>query len=143
MKRLLPLLTACFLPTTHAEEAKAVESVDFIRVTEDGDDTRLETSVTRFERDGISVELVVPAGLYGVSNGRLTEVRGVGLMLGLKCVGANATVVRRLMDTGLLSVPAADNVVRLLPPLIVGEEEIDEVVEIIDRSCAELAETAT
>ena len=58
MKRLLPLLTACFLPTTHAEEAKAVESVDFIRVTEDGDDTRLETSVTRFERDGISVELV-------------------------------------------------------------------------------------
>jgi acetylornithine/N-succinyldiaminopimelate aminotransferase len=72
----------------------------------------------------------------------LTEVRGVGLMLGLKCVVANATVVRRLMDNGLLSVPAADNVVRLLPPLIVGEEEIDEAVAIIDRSCAELAKTA-
>jgi acetylornithine/N-succinyldiaminopimelate aminotransferase len=46
------------------------------------------------------------------------------------------------MDNGLLSVPAADNVVRLLPPLIVGEEEIDEAMGIIDRSCAELAETA-
>ena len=72
----------------------------------------------------------------------LTEVRGVGLMLGLKCIVGNGTVVRRLMDNGLLSVPAADNVVRLLPPLIVGEEEIDEAMEIIDRSCAELAETA-
>jgi len=72
----------------------------------------------------------------------LTEVRGVGLMLGLKCIVGNGTVVQRLMDNGLLSVPAADNVVRLLPPLIVGEEEIDEAMGIIDRSCAELAETA-
>ena len=83
------------------------------------------------------------AGLAGKHPQVLTEVRGVGLMLGLKCVVANATVVRRLMDNGLLSVPAADNVVRLLPPLIVGEDEIDEAVAIIDQSCAELAETAT
>jgi len=58
MKRLLPLLTACFLPTTHAEEAVADEPLEFIRVTEDGDDTRLETAVTRFEKDGVSVELI-------------------------------------------------------------------------------------
>ncbi len=83
------------------------------------------------------------AGLAGKHPRVLGEVRGVGLMLGLKCVVANATVVRRLMDNGLLSVPAADNVVRLLPPLIVGEDEIDEAVAIIDQSCAELAETAT
>jgi acetylornithine/N-succinyldiaminopimelate aminotransferase len=83
------------------------------------------------------------AGLAGKHPRVLTEVRGVGLMLGLKCVAANATVVERLMDNGLLSVPAADNVVRLLPPLIVGEDEIDEAVAIIDQSCAELAETAT
>jgi len=82
------------------------------------------------------------AGLPGKYPRVLTEVRGVGLMLGLKCVVANAIVVRRLIDNGLLSVPAADNVVRLLPPLIVGEEEIDEAAEIIDRSCAILAETA-
>lgn len=62
MKRLLPLLTACILPTTQAEEVKGEEAVEepveFIRVTEDGDDTRLETAVTRFEKDGVSVELV-------------------------------------------------------------------------------------
>jgi acetylornithine/N-succinyldiaminopimelate aminotransferase len=82
-------------------------------------------------------------GLHGKYPQVLTEVRGIGLMLGLKCAIANTTLIRRLMDNGLLSVPAADNVVRLLPPLIVGEEEIDEAVAIIDRSCAELAETAT
>lgn len=58
MRRLLPLLTACFLPTTQAEEAKLEKPLEFIRVTEDGDDTRLETAVTRFEKDGVSVELV-------------------------------------------------------------------------------------
>ena len=58
MKRLLPLLTACFLPATHAEEAKVEKPVEFIRVTEEGDDTRLETAVTRFEKDGVSVELI-------------------------------------------------------------------------------------
>jgi acetylornithine/N-succinyldiaminopimelate aminotransferase len=72
----------------------------------------------------------------------LTGVRGIGLMLGLKCVVANATLLRQLMDNGLLAVPAADNVVRLLPPLIVGEDEVDEAVAIIDHSCAELAKTA-
>jgi acetylornithine/N-succinyldiaminopimelate aminotransferase len=82
-------------------------------------------------------------GLHGKYPQVLTEVRGIGLMLGLKCAIANTTLIRRLMDNGLLSVPAADNVVRLLPPLIVGEEEIDEALAIIDRSCAELAETAT
>jgi acetylornithine/N-succinyldiaminopimelate aminotransferase len=82
------------------------------------------------------------AGLAGKHPQVLTEVRGVGLMLGLNCGVANTTVVRRLMDNGLLSVPAADNVVRLVPPLIVGEDEIDEAVAIIDQSCAELAETA-
>ena len=72
----------------------------------------------------------------------LTEVRGTGLMLGLKCVVANGTLLRQLMDNGLLAVPAADNVVRLLPPLIVGDAEVDAAAAIIDRSCAELAERA-
>ena len=70
----------------------------------------------------------------------LTEVRGTGLMLGRKCVVANGTLLRQLMDNGLLAVPAADNVVRLLPPLIVGDAEVDAAAAIIDRSCAELAE---
>lgn len=68
----------------------------------------------------------------------LSGVRGKGLLLGLKCAAPNTGVVAKLQDNGLLAVPAGDNVVRLLPPLIVGEEEIDAAVEIIDRSCREL-----
>jgi acetylornithine/N-succinyldiaminopimelate aminotransferase len=71
-----------------------------------------------------------------------SEVRGAGLMLGLKCRVANSDVVRHLLDDGLLSVPASDNVVRLLPPLIIGEREIDEALEIINESCSKLAERA-
>jgi acetylornithine/N-succinyldiaminopimelate aminotransferase len=69
-------------------------------------------------------------------------VRGVGLMLGLKCVVPNKTMVARLLEDGLLAVPAGDNVVRLLPPLIITEAEIDEATAIIERSCAHLGELA-
>lgn len=64
----------------------------------------------------------------------------MGLMLGLKCGLANTLLVERLFANGLLAVPAADNAVRLLPPLIVSTEEIDEAAAIIERSCAELIE---
>ncbi len=72
----------------------------------------------------------------------LAEVRGLGLMLGLQCRIANAALVRQLLANGMLSVPAADNVVRLLPPLIIGDAEVDVALEIIDRSCLELADKA-
>lgn len=72
----------------------------------------------------------------------IAEVRGHGLMLGLKCVPANRLVVERLLADGLLTVPAADNVVRLLPPLIIGAAEIDQAVSMIERACAALAEKA-
>lgn len=74
--------------------------------------------------------------------GAIAEVRGHGLMLGLKCVQPNRAVVEHLLAQGLLTVPAADNVVRLLPPLIIDEAEIDEAVGIIERTCAALAEKA-
>lgn len=51
-------------------------------------------------------------------------IRGVGLMLGLKCKTANTTVNGALRDQKLLAVPAGDNVVRLLPPLTVTDAEI-------------------
>jgi acetylornithine/N-succinyldiaminopimelate aminotransferase len=66
----------------------------------------------------------------------------MGLMLGLKCVTSNRTVVSKLLDRGLLSIPAGDNVVRLLPPLIIGEREIAEACGIIEAACAELAAKA-
>ena len=74
--------------------------------------------------------------------GVFAEVRGMGLMLGLKCVISNRTVVSKLLERGLLSIPAGDNVVRLLPPLIIGEGEIDEACRIIEAACAELAAKA-
>ncbi len=64
------------------------------------------------------------------------ELRGVGLMLGLRCVDgvSNLDLVNALRDNGLLAVGAAENVIRLLPPLIIGEAEISEAAEILDKT---------
>ncbi len=61
------------------------------------------------------------------------EVRGAGLLLGLKCRQPNTEMIARLRDAGLLTVGAGDNVVRLLPPLIVAEAEVDEGLAILDK----------
>ena len=66
---------------------------------------------------------------------QLKSVRGKGLMLGIQCEVPNTEMVAKLMDAGLLTVGAGDNVVRLLPPLIVEEAQIDEAVRIIDGVC--------
>ena len=66
-------------------------------------------------------------------------VRGKGLMIGLKCKVPNGDVVAKLMDNGLLAVGAGDNVVRLLPPLIIAEAEVDAAIGMIDRAAAALS----
>ncbi len=63
-------------------------------------------------------------------------VRGSGLMLGLVCAAPNLEVVARLRDAGLLSVPAAENVIRFLPPLIIGESHIEEAAASIEKVAA-------
>ena len=65
------------------------------------------------------------------------DFRGKGLMLGLKCVGSNTEMVERLRRGGLLTVGAGENVVRLLPPLIVTNSEIDQALDMIDRAASE------
>lgn len=65
-------------------------------------------------------------------------VRGRGLMRGLVCVVPNTKVVQALRGQKMLSVEAGENVVRLLPPLIVTEAQIDEAVAIIDSAAKEL-----
>ncbi|MFZ1414027.1 MAG: aspartate aminotransferase family protein [Defluviicoccus sp.] len=82
------------------------------------------------------------ARLPGLFPGVITDVRGLGLMLGLKCAPANRSVVERLFANGLLTVPAADNVVRLLPPLSIGVAEIEEAAGIVEHTCAQLVEKA-
>jgi acetylornithine/N-succinyldiaminopimelate aminotransferase len=62
-------------------------------------------------------------------------LRGKGLMLGLQCEVPNTEMVSKLMAAGLLTVGAADNVVRLLPPLIIEENHIDEAIGVIESVC--------
>ncbi|AYE85677.1 MAG: aspartate aminotransferase family protein [Sulfitobacter sp.] len=71
-------------------------------------------------------------GLVAEHPGVFEEVRGAGLMLGLKCKVANADVVASGYDHDLITVPAADNVIRLLPPLTISDDEIAEAVTRLD-----------
>ena len=72
----------------------------------------------------------------------IAEVRGVGLMIGLKCVVTNTDLVARLREEGLLTVGAAENVLRLLPPLIIEERHVEEAVQAIERACSAIAKAA-
>ncbi len=71
-----------------------------------------------------------------------SEVRGVGLLLGLRCVVPNGDMVARLREQGLLTVAAAENVLRLVPPLIIEESHVDEAMGILERVCADWARAA-
>ncbi|MEZ0277910.1 MAG: aspartate aminotransferase family protein [Methylibium sp.] len=65
----------------------------------------------------------------------IEDVRGQGLMLGLKCKVPNTKLLEALRAEKMLTVQAGDNVVRLLPPLIIGEEEIDLAAAKLDAAC--------
>jgi len=71
----------------------------------------------------------------------VAEVRGEGLLVGLKLIPPASELVDELRAEKMLTVGAGDNTVRLLPPLIVSEAEIGEAVMRIDRACARLAQT--
>jgi acetylornithine/N-succinyldiaminopimelate aminotransferase len=68
----------------------------------------------------------------------IEDVRGEGLMLGLKCLIPNTEVSSMFLAEKLLTVAAGDNVVRLLPPLIVTETELKEACAKIENACARL-----
>ena len=69
----------------------------------------------------------------------IAEVRGLGLLIGVKCGVANTDLQAALRAKGLLTATAGDNVVRLLPPLVIGESEIAEACAMIEGTCAEIA----
>ena len=66
-----------------------------------------------------------------------SERRGKGLIQGLKCQVTNTELVEKLRDLGLLTVGASDNVLRLLPPLIITESEIDAAVRLLAAAASE------
>jgi acetylornithine/N-succinyldiaminopimelate aminotransferase len=72
----------------------------------------------------------------------IAEVRGEGLLLGLRCVVPNGQLVDALRDEHMLTVAAGDNVVRLVPPLTVSEAEVGDAMGMLDRACARLARAA-
>ena len=63
-------------------------------------------------------------------------VRGSGLMLGLKCKVPNADVVAAGYAAHVLTVPAADNVIRILPPLTITQDELTEAVRRLDKAAS-------
>jgi acetylornithine/N-succinyldiaminopimelate aminotransferase len=65
------------------------------------------------------------------------ELRGSGLLLGVRCHIPAGDFVTKLRANGLLCLTAGDNVMRILPPLIVGEREIDEALAIMDKVAKE------
>jgi len=69
-------------------------------------------------------------------------VRGEGLMQGLKCRVAPQDVVLATREEGLITIGAGDNVVRLLPPLVVTADEIDEAVGRLDRAATALEQAS-
>jgi acetylornithine/N-succinyldiaminopimelate aminotransferase len=76
--------------------------------------------------------------------GIIEEVRGAGLMMGIKCKSGvvNSDLAAGCLEQGLMVVTAGDNVVRLLPPMIVSDEEIGEAVTRIENACRALKQKA-
>ena len=71
----------------------------------------------------------------------LSEVRGEGLLVGVKAVVPSGDLVNALREQKLLTVGAGDNVVRFLAPLIVNEAEIDQSIVALERACVALSAT--
>ena len=68
----------------------------------------------------------------------ILEIRGAGLLLGIKTKSNNVEISQALKTNLLLNVPASDNVVRLAPPLIITKEHVDEATNIIHKTFKEL-----
>jgi acetylornithine/N-succinyldiaminopimelate aminotransferase len=68
----------------------------------------------------------------------IAEVRGEGLLLGLRTIVSNSDVVNACRAEGLLTAAAGENVVRLLPPLIAREAEVSEAMQRLDAACSRI-----
>ncbi len=68
----------------------------------------------------------------------IEEIRGRGLLIGIKLNKDQMKFIKKLMTYKLLTIRAAENVVRILPPLNVKKNEIDQAIKIINKVCMEL-----
>ena len=67
----------------------------------------------------------------------IKEIRGKGLLIGIQLHKDQTVFIKKLMDKKLLTIRAAENVVRVLPPLNVKKKEIDQAIKIINKVCTE------
>ena len=67
----------------------------------------------------------------------IKEIRGRGFLIGLKLNKEQSFFIKKLMDNKLLTIRAAENVVRILPPLNVKKNEIDKAIQILNKVCKE------
>ncbi len=67
----------------------------------------------------------------------IKEIRGRGLLIGIKLYKDQSIFIKKLMDEKLLTIRAAENVIRILPPLNVKKKELDEALKIINKVCSE------
>jgi len=75
---------------------------------------------------------------YAAAYPKLFEsVRGAGLLLGIKCVAPAGDIVTKMRGEGLLVLTAGDNVLRILPPLVIGDSEIDAALDIMHKVARE------
>ena len=65
----------------------------------------------------------------------IDEIRGRGFLIGIKLKVDQTEFIKKLMDNKLLTIRAAENVVRVLPPLNVSKKEIDQAIKIFDKVC--------
>jgi acetylornithine/N-succinyldiaminopimelate aminotransferase len=68
----------------------------------------------------------------------IKEIRGRGLLIGIQLKMDQTKFIKKLMDNNLLTIRAAENVVRILPPLNVKKNEINQSLKIIKKVCSEL-----
>ena len=67
------------------------------------------------------------------------EIRGAGLMIGLKMLVDNTEFMQKLMNQKMLTIKAEENVIRLFPPLIVSNNELNEAINKIEEACRDIS----
>ena len=67
------------------------------------------------------------------------EIRGIGLMKGLKMLVDNTEFIKKLMNQKMLTIKAEENVIRVFPPLVVENKELDEAISKIEAACEEMS----